>query len=441
MRTAFVALVLLGCIAVAAPSARAAAVWCGTDLAAADRLPEAVSSNQIHVIYAFPSDGVDRFAALAPAIVADLTAIDAWWRGQDPSRTPRFDLFAFPNCPPGMGNLDLSRVQLPRDSSVYAPLRTRFGQLVGDLTRTPFSFEAEFKKYLVLYDGPVEEPGVCGESPVRPDGGGLQLAFSLVFLAAKCPQDLGTGAFQAAVVAHELTHNLGSLVFQGPPHACPQDFGHPCDSEADLMYPLLRVGLTGLVLDVGRDDYYAHSGAWWDVQDSPWLARLDVSQLSLSVSLAGSTGSGTVKSDRPGIDCPQTCSVAWEQGTTLALVAEASRGSRFAGWSGACLGLQECQLTVDAAKAVSARFARQVRLRVQVVRRKGSVGSVVSTPAGINCPSACARDFDQGARIVLRAKPRRGSRFVGWAGACGGTGPCAIRLDANSGVRAVFRKR
>jgi List-Bact-rpt repeat protein len=441
MRTAFVALVLLACIAVAAPSARAASAWCGTDTVAADRLPEAVSSNQIHVIYAFPSDGGDRFAALAPAIVTDLTAIDTWWRGQDPSRTLRFDLFAFPNCPPGLGNLDLSRVQLPRESTVYAPLRTRFPQLVGDLSRTPFTFEAAFKKYLVFYDGPVEEPGVCGESPVRPDGGGMQLAFSLIFLGARCPQDLGAGSIQAAVVAHELTHNLGALVFQGPPHACPQDFGHPCDLDTDLMYPRLRTGLAGLILDAGRDDYYAHSGTWWDVQDSPWLVHVDAPQLGLSVSLHGSTGSGTVKSDRPGIDCPQICSIAWEQGTTLTLAAEASRGSRFAGWSGACQGLLECEVTVDAEKAVSARFARQVRLRVRVVRRGRSTGSVVSSPAGINCPAACARDFDQGVRIVLRAKPRPGSRFAGWAGACRGTGPCSIRLDANSGVRAVFRRR
>lgn len=441
MRTAFVAIVLLAGIAVAAPSARAAAVWCGTDLAAADRLPEAVSSNQIHVIYAFPSDGVDRFAAVAPAIVTDLTAIDAWWRGQDPSRTPRFDLFAFPNCPPGLGNLDLSRVQLPQVSSVYAPLRGRFVQLVADLNSTPLSFEAEFKKYLVFYDGPVEEPGVCGESPVRPDGGGLQLAFSLVFLAAKCPQDLGTGTFQAAVVAHELTHNLGALVFQGPPHPCPQDFGHPCDSETDLMYPLLRAGLAGLVLDVGRDDYYGHVGAWFDVQDSSWLTRLDAPQHPVSVTLGNSTGNGAVRTDRPGIACPQLCSIAWDQGTTLTLFAEASRGSRFAGWSGACSGRDDCQLTVDAAKAVSARFARQVQLRVQVVRRSGGAGTVVSVPAGISCPSACARAFDQGVRIVLRAKARQGSRFTGWAGACRGTGPCSIRLSANNGVRAVFRKR
>jgi hypothetical protein len=207
------------------------------------------------------------------------------------------------------------------------------------------------------------------------------------------------------------------------------------------MYPFLRTGLAASVLDFGRDDYYGHMGTWWDVQDSEWLTHLDRPQQGLSVSLAGSTGGGTVRSDRPGIDCPASCSIAWDQGTTLTLLADAAPGSRFVGWGGACRGREDCELAMDTAKVVAARFARQVLLRVQVVRRSGGAGSVVSTPAGISCPSACARDFDQGARIVLRARPRRGSRFAGWAGACRGTGACSIRLDAARGVRAVFRRR
>jgi hypothetical protein len=44
-----------------------------------------------------------------------------------------------------------------------------------------------------------------------------------------------------------------------------------------LLYPSFgsSVTLDSLTLDVGRDDYYGHSGPWWDVQDSPFLTRLD----------------------------------------------------------------------------------------------------------------------------------------------------------------------
>jgi hypothetical protein len=45
----------------------------------------------VHVVYAFPADGADRFATAASQIATDVAAIDAWWRREDPTRTPRFD--------------------------------------------------------------------------------------------------------------------------------------------------------------------------------------------------------------------------------------------------------------------------------------------------------------------------------------------------------------
>src|SRR4051812_37800613 len=61
---------------------------------------------------AYPSDGVDRFAVFSSAIATDLGAVDTWWRHQDYTRTPRFDL-ADLGCPGTMGSLDISDVQLP----------------------------------------------------------------------------------------------------------------------------------------------------------------------------------------------------------------------------------------------------------------------------------------------------------------------------------------
>src|SRR6266508_1130461 len=77
------------------------------------------------------------------------------------------------------------------------------------------------------------------------------------------------------VAAHELLHLLGAVP-EGAPHGCPDAHAHDCDRESDVM----RSGgfsdsLSDYLLDAGRDDYYGHSGAWWDVQDSPFLARLD----------------------------------------------------------------------------------------------------------------------------------------------------------------------
>ena len=155
--------VYLGKNAAAQPLAHTrAGAWCGTDAPAIDRTPDLATGQQVHVIYAFPSDGVDRYTSLAPLIVADLTAIDAWWRRQDASRTIRFDLFAFPGCAPGLGQLDLSRVQLTQPASYYAAVNSRGGRLISELNQ---QFAESSKKYLVYYDGVVDEPRLCGQSP------------------------------------------------------------------------------------------------------------------------------------------------------------------------------------------------------------------------------------------------------------------------------------
>jgi len=435
MRRALLAAALLACLAAAvAASPASAATWCGTDASAPDRLPEAVAGRQVHVVYAFPSDGVDRFATDAGAIVGDLTAIDAWWRSQDPTRAPRFDLFAFPGCAPGLGGLDISRVQLPNTGAWYQPLGERFSRLANDLAAPPTALDNPGKKYLVYYDGPVDESRVCGFSPVLPFNGGAG-ADSFIFLGSTCPQDLGSAGFLATAAAHELTHNLGALVFNGPLHACPGDPGHPCDSDHDLMFPFLRFPLSQLLLDSGHDDYYAHSGTWFDVQDSGWLAHVADPQIPLAVTVAGS-GTGSVASGEPGIACPPACTIAWDSASQVALEATAGPRTRFAGWSGACTGLGVCALTMDAAKTVTARFAAQVALSVQV---RGA-GTVTSRPAGVACPSTCREEVDQGAVVKLTAKPKRGSRFAAWTGGCRGAGSCTLRLDTAQTVRATFRR-
>jgi hypothetical protein len=82
------------------------------------------------------------------------------------------------------------------------------------------------------------------------------------------------------------------------------------------------------------------------------------STFALSVTKAG-TGTGTVTSTSPAspsIDCGATCSAPYAGGTVVALTAAASTGSTFTGWSGACTGTGACNVTMDAAKSVTATF-------------------------------------------------------------------------------------
>jgi hypothetical protein len=253
--------------------------WCGgTDESAFDRQPDAVSASEIHVVYPFPADGVDRFADRVSLIDTDLAGTDLWWRGQDPARTPRFDLASFTDCPSTFGRLDVSSVRLPHEADFYA--RDQYNLLRLDLDAAGFGDPD--KKYLVYYDGPPLPSGngvFCGQSDSRVIGGGRH-AYSIVYLGGFCGQTLGLGGATAVIATHELIHGLSALTTvgsPGPPHACPGDPGHPCDSANDILYPSFgsSVTLDSLTLDVGRDDYYGQSGSWWDVQDSPFLTRLD----------------------------------------------------------------------------------------------------------------------------------------------------------------------
>jgi Divergent InlB B-repeat domain len=295
------------------------------------------------------------------------------------------------------------------------------------------AFSNPHKKYLVYYDGPVEQPNVCGTAGGQPTTGP---SYAFVYIRACGADPVGEGALWADVAVHELVHALG-VVPQGAPNACAGNSGHVCDSNSDLMFPSTAgESLESIFLDVGRNDYYGHAGSWFDLQDSGWLARLDVPLHPLTVTLEGG-GTGRVDSDLPGIECPPACSIPWEAGTQVGLRATPGAGSRFAGWSGACSGTGACAVPINAPASVTARFTVPVDLAVRVVSR-GGAGSVVSEPPGLDCADACSVRFDAGQVVRLRAVPEPGSRFLGWGGACAGRGVCTLTVAAGQTVTAAF---
>ena len=66
-------------------------------------------------------------------------------------------------------------------------------------------------------------------------------------------------------------------------------------------------------------------------------------------------------------------------------------------------------------------------------------GSVLSTPSGINCPTvACSTGVAAGTPVQLTATPSSGWTFIGWGGACSGTGSCFVNINAATSVTATF---
>lgn len=80
-----------------------------------------------------------------------------------------------------------------------------------------------------------------------------------------------------------------------------------------------------------------------------------VNPQTLTVTKVG-TGTGTVASDPSGVACGTRCSAGFNPGAIVTLTASASTGSYFNGWSGECVGMGVCQLTMSHARNVTATF-------------------------------------------------------------------------------------
>lgn len=411
------ALVLLAASAVALGAGAGSAVaapWCGSTTMR-DR-PPALTGRSVRVVYAYPADGADRSPEIAPRMSADVDEIDAWWRGQDTLREPRFDRASFA-C--GF-QADILTVRLSESSETLRSETVRGDRVAAGVGVA--AGQSPYEKLLVYYDGPVNDAARCGEGGGSADGDGI----AMVYLAA-C-----TDVPTAVVAAHELVHAFGALADNGPPHACPTTRGHPCDSMQDILYPYASTApLASLLLDVGHDDYYGHSGTWPDVQDSLWL-RLVTQQTRLSLTVAGK---GSVESDVPGVDCASSCATDWDAGSALSLEPIPAGGQRFVRWTGGCTGPGPCALKLDAPRLVTALFAPERFGLVVAVAGKGRI-----TGAGAPCAAArCVRSATSYTSLRLRAAPAAGWRLAGWSGACSGRATaCTVPMSKATAVRARF---
>jgi hypothetical protein len=75
-------------------------------------------------------------------------------------------------------------------------------------------------------------------------------------------------------------------------------------------------------------------------------------------------------------------------------------------------------------------------------------GSVVSSPAGLDCThnsagdKVCTHNFIEGTAVALTATPIDGSdytsHFIDWSGDCSGSGACPLTMDSDKSVEANF---
>jgi hypothetical protein len=87
---------------------------------------------------------------------------------------------------------------------------------------------------------------------------------------------------------------------------------------------------------------------------------------------------------------------------------------------------------------VTATFTLR-RFTLTVTKAGNGAGAVTSNPAGINCGTTCAADFNINQAVTLTAAAATGSTFTGWSGGgCTGTGTCTVTITAATTVTATF---
>jgi hypothetical protein len=152
----------------------------------------------------------------------------------------------------------------------------------------------------------------------------------------------------------------------------------------------------------------------------------------------------TVCTSAPG--AAQTCTSLHAPGTMVTLDALPGAESVFVGWSGACTNLTgPCLVSMDMARSVTANFRGPQALVVTLSSTLGGSGTVQVDPPGQACTLfgqtsvQCAYLERVGTVVTLTAQPAFDSLFLGWGGACSGSGACTVSVAEATAVTATFR--
>ena len=171
--------------------------------------------------------------------------------------------------------------------------------------------------------------------------------------------------------------------------------------------------------------------------DKTATATFAVIQRTLTVAKSGA-GTGSVSSSPVGISCGVDCTQDYGLGTLVTLTATPGANSVFSGWTGCVSVTNECVVTMDAAKTVTATFGLEQR-SLTVSKSGSGTGSVSSSPAGVDCGSDCSQNYDHGTAVTLTPTPGANSTFTSWSGCDSVTGNvCNVTMSSAKNVTATF---
>jgi hypothetical protein len=264
---------------------------------------------QIHVIYALPSDGVDRALDEQGTLNDSVAAWNAWLASQ----TGGFDL----RLDTSNGMLDTTFVRLP-ESDAQIEARGAFVRDELEQQLHTLGFNQPQKIYAVYYDG--RSSFACGGGswpPVLPGNVAALYLHGLYDGPVPCDTNrwgsVGGPRYLEFAMIHEVLHTLGFVPTCAPHHT---SAGHVSDSPTDLMYAG-SVPWTPSTLDVGHDDYYdARVPGCLDLSTSAYLASAQPAPMTTAVTVGTTAVTvGTSTSTAPTLP---GCTVPNVRGRTVA---------------------------------------------------------------------------------------------------------------------------
>jgi hypothetical protein len=184
-------------------------------------------------------------------------------------------------------------------------------------------------------------------------GNALASPFTWSFTTAATPHTSaspGGGNYSSPQTVGLTANSQGAIVYYTTDGTVPT---YPASGSTKVYSgPISVAGTTTL-------NYFARDVAGVSEALNTQIYTVTLATWTLTVQNAG-TGSGGVNSTPSGIACvtgsSAGCSAGFTGGSVITLIPTASSNSVFGNWTGACTGGAGCQVTMDAAKSVTASF-------------------------------------------------------------------------------------
>lgn len=136
--------------------------------------------------------------------------------------------------------------------------------------------------------------------------------------------------------------------------------------------------------------------------------------------------------------CARSLASAWLFIGLSPVMAQVSQVTDGTTTSTACTSFVLANGTLTLSPANCIKSASVVTYPLTVAKSGTGAGTITSTPAGVACGATCAASFNAGTSVSLAAVADAGSVFIGWSGACSGTGACSVTANAAKSVGALF---